>query len=139
MTTSESPVWFSTSKGQSGCPVCHLAGLMPHCPSSSPSYSVCLGCSPCHYVLGRASPETCSIGFVPVSGQTSASSMSSLGSPFSAGNLTSPVPPEVEARRKEGTKRESHMRLLRVGRQGGKGTQRGSHMRLLNTTQDKMV
>lgn len=106
MTSSESPVWLSTSKARHAA---KSSKPQPHCPSSSPLYSVGLGCGPCDYVLGRASPETCSTGFVPVSGQTSASSMSSPGSPFSAGSLTSPVPPEVENKKGRGDKEgESH-------------------------------
>lgn len=125
MTTSESPVWLGTCKGQSGRQVFYLPDLKPHCLPFSPLYGsgsgLCL-CGSVVMVLRGVSPETCSIEFVPVSGQTSASSRSSPGSPFSAGSLTFPVSPEVESKERRGDKGESHEapEQLKARRRGGK-------------------
>lgn len=100
-----------------GCPArlplltCQSFALWPgpRCPSSSPApltqswvWGRVLWTTPLDYWGRRASPGTCSTESVPVVGQTSASSTSSLGSPFSAGSPTSPVTPTgVEGYRRE--------------------------------------
>lgn len=97
------------------------ATLPPFSPLYGSGSGLCL-CGSVVMVLRGVSPETCSIEFVPVSGQTSASSRSSPGSPFSAGSLTFPVSPEVESKERRGDKGESHEapEQLKARRRGGK-------------------